>query len=106
MLSKTWYISIPTAAGRRRYSEVGCYWRIGSIDGCKEAILPVPVAAIPMEGLELVQLYTVPGTAPVKLMAAVLVVAHTAWLAMVFTVGKGVIVIATLPVMAVVQPRL
>jgi hypothetical protein len=42
-----------------------------------EAILPVPLAANPMDGLLLVQLNTVPVTDPVKLTAAVAAVLHT-----------------------------
>ncbi len=39
----------------------------------KLAILPVPAAARPIVALLLVQLYTVPATKPVKLIAAVAV---------------------------------
>ena len=50
--------------------------------------LPVPLAARPMAGLLLVQLYTVPATAPVK--ACVTVdPAHTVWFATGLTVGIG-----------------
>jgi hypothetical protein len=41
------------------------------LTGLKEGILPVPLAARPIEGLLLVQLKVVPITAPVKLMALV-----------------------------------
>ena len=50
--------------------------------------LPVPAAARPMAGLLLVQLYTVPATAPVKVCVTV-APAHTTWLAGGFTVGFG-----------------
>ena len=43
----------------------------------KLPILPVPVAARPMLGVLLVQLYTVPGTVPLKLTAAVGAPLHT-----------------------------
>ena len=53
------------------------------------AILPVPLAARPMDGVLLVQLYTVPAVAPVKLMAVVEAPLQTTWLVTVFTVGTG-----------------
>lgn len=43
----------------------------------KLAILPVPDAARPIDGWVLVQLNTVPATAPLKLTAAVAVLLHT-----------------------------
>ena len=58
----------------------------------KLAILPVPLAARPMEVVLFVQLYTVPGglvTAPVKVTAVVGAPLHTTWLATAFTVGIG-----------------
>jgi len=64
----------------------------GTFDGfsaVKPGILPVPDAAKPIEGVLLVQLYTVPATAPVKLTGAVGVLAHTVWLAGWLTVGVG-----------------
>ncbi len=54
-----------------------------------EPMLPVPLAARPMEVLLLVQLYVVPATAPVKLTAAVAAPAHKVWLPTGFTVGMG-----------------
>ena len=42
----------------------------------KEAMLPVPLAASPIDGLLLVQEYKVPVTAPLKLMAVVLAPLH------------------------------
>ena len=59
----------------------------------KLGILPVPLAAKPIDGLLLVQLYTVPATAPVKVTAAVGVLAQITWLAGWFTVGVGFTVI-------------
>ena len=59
----------------------------------KAAILPAPDAARPMEVLLLVQLNTVPATAPVKLMAVVVAPLHNVWLATAFTVGVGFTVI-------------
>ena len=53
------------------------------------AIFPVPPAASPIVVLLFVQLYTVPGTLPVKLTAAVNELLQTVWLEMVFTVGEG-----------------
>ena len=54
-----------------------------------EAMLPLPLAARPMLGALLVQLYTVPVTVPLKLMAAVAVPLQRTWLATAFTVGVG-----------------
>lgn len=59
----------------------------------KLAILPVPDAAKPIDGVLFVQVNTVPATAPVKFTGAVGVLAHTAWLAGWFTVGVGLTVI-------------
>ena len=58
----------------------------------KLAILPVPLAANPIDGLLFVQLYTVPATAPVKFTGAVGVLAHSVWLAGWLTVGVGLTV--------------
>ena len=58
----------------------------------KLAILPVPLAARPMDVVLFVQLNTVPGglvTAPVKFTAVVGAPLHTTWLATGFTVGIG-----------------
>ena len=63
------------------------------LTAAKEAILPVPLAARPMDGLLLVQLYTVPAVAPVKLTAVVEAALQTTWLVTVFTVGTGFTVI-------------
>lgn len=59
----------------------------------KLGMSPVPDAANPIDGALLVQLYTVPATAPVKFTGAVGVLAHTVWLAGWFTVGVGFTVI-------------
>ena len=69
----------------------------------KEAILPVPLAASPIDGVLLVQLYTVPGTKPVKLTGAVAKPLHTVWLATGFTVGIGLTVTVAV-VVGPVQP--
>lgn len=53
------------------------------------AILPVPDAASPIVVLLLVQLYTVPATAPVKFIAVVVDPLHNDWLGTAFTVGVG-----------------
>ena len=55
----------------------------------KLAILPVPLAARPMLVLVLVQLYTVPATAPVKFTAVVLDPLHNTCGNTAFTVGIG-----------------
>ena len=55
----------------------------------KLAILPVPDAARPIVVLLLVQLYTVPGTAPVKFTAVVLDPLHSTCGNTAFTVGIG-----------------
>ena len=54
-----------------------------------EAMLPDPVAARPMLALLLVQLYTVPGTAPAKLTAVVAAPLQRVWFATAFAVGVG-----------------
>lgn len=59
----------------------------------KAAILPVPDAARPILMLLLVQLNTVPGTGPVKLIAAVAALLQTAWLVGWSIVGAGLTVI-------------
>ena len=59
----------------------------------KLAMLPVPDAARPIVVLVLVQLYTVPGTAPVKLTAAVAEPLHSTCGPTAFTVGIGFTVI-------------
>lgn len=56
----------------------------------KDAILPVPLAANPIEGVLFVQLNVVPGTVPVKLTAAVAALLHTVWLAGCATLGTPV----------------
>ena len=58
----------------------------------KLAILPVPLAARPMEGSLLVQLNMVPATEPVKITGAVGAPLHTTWLAGWFTSGIGLTV--------------
>ena len=59
----------------------------------KDAILPDPAAARPMVGVLLVQLYIVPATAPLKLMAAVEAPLHNSWLLTALTVAVGLTVI-------------
>ena len=54
-----------------------------------ELMFPVPLAPNPMEVFELVQLYTVPLTVPVKLIAADGDSLHRFWLFTGFTVGVG-----------------
>lgn len=55
----------------------------------KLGILPVPLAARPIDVLLLVQLYTVPATAPVKFTGAVAAPLHTTCGCTAFTVGTG-----------------
>ena len=62
----------------------------------KPAILPVPLAARPIVVLVLVQLYTVPATAPVKFTAAVPDPLHNTWGNTAFTVGTGFTVMVKL----------
>lgn len=72
---------------------------IGVVNGLaavKLAIFPVPLAGKPIAGLLLIQLYTVPATAPVKVTAAVDAPRHSVWLATAFTVGVGFTVIVKL----------
>jgi hypothetical protein len=57
------------------------------------AILPVPLAGRPMAGLLFVQLYTVPGTLPVKLTGELEEALQRVWLLTAFTVGFGLTVI-------------
>ena len=69
----------------------------------KDAMLPVPLAAKPIEGVLLTQLYTVPLTAPEKVMAVVERLLQTVWLLTVATSGTGLTVTVALPVMVTVQ---
>lgn len=62
----------------------------------KLAILPVPAAARPMLVLVLVQLYTVPATAPVKFTGAVDDPLHNTCGNTAFTVGIGFTVMVKL----------
>lgn len=62
----------------------------------KDAILPVPAAARPIDGALLVQLYTVPGALPVKFTAAVAVLLHSTWFCTWFATGVGFTVIVKL----------
>ena len=55
----------------------------------KEAISPEPLAARPMDGVLLVQLNTVPGTAPENATAVVAEPLHKIWLVIALTVGFG-----------------
>lgn len=55
----------------------------------KEAILPVPLAARPMDGLLFVQLKTVFATEPLKLIALVTFPLHNVWLGGCTTLGVG-----------------
>ena len=55
----------------------------------KLPILPVPLAANPIEVLLLVHVNTVPATVPLNVTGAVAAPAHTAWLAGWFTFGVG-----------------
>lgn len=59
----------------------------------KAAILPVPFATRPMDGVLLVQLNVVPPTGPVKFTGAVNVPLHTVWFATGSTTGVGATVI-------------
>ena len=59
----------------------------------KDEMLPVPPAASPMPGVSLLQLYTVPPTAPVKFTATTAAPLHIAWSAGSTTVGVGFTVI-------------
>ena len=58
-----------------------------------EGISPVPLAANPIAVLLLLQLYTVPATAPLKLMAVVLLLLHKVWSTGCATLGIGLTVI-------------
>ena len=62
----------------------------------KLAILPVPLAANPIDGVLLVQLYTVPVTVPEKVIGAVAKPVHKVWFATAFTVAVGFTVIVKL----------
>lgn len=59
----------------------------------KLGILPVPAAAKPMLGVLFVQLYIVPATVPVNVIAAVLAPVHNVWLATAPTLAVGFTVI-------------
>ncbi len=58
----------------------------------KPAILPVPLAAKPMEALLLVQMKVVPATVPLKLMAATFSSAQTTLFVTLLMVGAGLTV--------------
>jgi hypothetical protein len=58
----------------------------------KDAILPVPLAARPIDVALFTQLYTVPFTGPVKITAAEFVPLQTTWLVRVLTSGVGLTV--------------
>jgi hypothetical protein len=53
----------------------------------KDGILPVPLAASPMDVVLFVQLYVYPGTELLKFTAAVLLPEQTVWLTTAFTSG-------------------
>ena len=79
------------------------------LSAVKDAILPAPLAARPIEGVLLVQLNTVPGTGPLKFTGAVAALLQTVWLATGFTVGIGRMVtvnvqVAVLPEASVAVP--
>ena len=59
----------------------------------KAPILPVPPAASPIVVLVLLQLYTVPGTGPLIVTAAVVAPLQRVWLPIAFTLGVGLTVI-------------
>lgn len=65
------------------------------LSAVKLAILPVPLAARPIDGKLLVQLYTMvpPIVGLVKLTAAVAELLHTTWLATGLITGVGLMVI-------------
>src|SRR5687768_11390575 len=80
-----------------------------ALSAVKEAILPAPLAAKPIEGVLLVQLNTVPGTGPLKLIAAVAALLQTVWFETGFTVGIALMVtvnvqLAVLPDASVAVP--
>jgi len=54
-----------------------------------EAMLPVPLAARPIDGLLFVQLNTVPAIEPLKETAVVASPLHQVWLGTALTVGSG-----------------
>lgn len=62
----------------------------------KLAILPVPDAASPIEGVLFVQVNTVPGNVPLNVTGAVGDPTHTAWSAGWFTLGVGFTVMVKL----------
>lgn len=59
----------------------------------KEAMLPVPLPANPIAELLLVQLKTVPLTAPLKLTGPVALPAQAVWFEIAATVGRGLTLI-------------
>ena len=60
----------------------------------KEAILPVPLAASPIEVLLLVQLYTAPGTKLLKFTGIVLKLLQVIWSGILASTGVGFTVIS------------
>lgn len=63
------------------------------LEAVNDGIFPLPLAGSPMDGLLLVQLKIVPGTAPEKFTAVVDELRQTDWLDTLFTVGIGFTVI-------------
>ena len=70
------------------------------LSAVKEAILPEPVAAMPIVVLVLVQLYVAPDTEPLKTTGAVGVLLHRVWLVGVLATGTGL----TVTVILVAEP--
>lgn len=62
---------------------------IPELNALKLNIFPLPVAARPIDGELFTQLYTVPGTVPLKLTGKVGDPLHTIWLRTEFTCGIG-----------------
>src|SRR4051812_21057442 len=70
-----------------------------------EAILPDPLAARPIVVLLFVQVYTVPGTPPLKFTAAVALLLHTDWFATAVATGIGLTVTLIVCGGVLVQPN-
>jgi hypothetical protein len=69
-------------------------------------MLPLPLAGSPIDGVLLLQLYTVPPTAPVKVMPVVVAPLHTTWFPTAVTVGVGLLVNTTSSKLGVHEPLL
>jgi len=65
----------------------------------KDAILPIPEEAKPIDGSEFVHVKVVPDTVPVKFTGLIAALLQTTWLATVVIVGVGFTVMVNVPIL-------